>query len=608
MLARGCNLTDDYFNTARENLIASNLNIAGVKEQRRSLLSSPRRWLEVLQLGDTAWDALVALCLHINADRLDLHTSDIDWRSEASEPVLSAVADTRLSRPTFIGEYVRQDVPFDAEMSRHIHSRVAHSLLIRDENPEQALQLLESVNEILPPKTQAHLSQDLSYAFVERVRRPLQHLYEQSGNYELALDLHRMSGKGASPEKYYAVAHIYLGRWISGLRARATVGEAKTILDAIYSLLIDSDRVDEEVRESLGDCPGDTRQFWAWFYGRTVGLLKIAHPYLADALLHELDASDWVDGWAVASLLVEEHSDWLMHRRTCMALFWASDIEYKGALPWNARQPPHLSPSSNLYWVMRVGYCDTHIEAGLSSAEPSPTDLGEKLEKIEEIVSSSGIRQIRSHQEVMQEFTSLTQAIPTEESARKSLKAGIGQEMLDSLPAAIVEHLVAAWLAKLQGRPHDARVATVKAIEAVFTRLIESRLSKIAPRVQVRVTRPNGSNWIYSLERMGHIQLAEWAELLPDLVRGKGENSKLRNALLRGFPGIDWELLGRCGAPLRDAANARGQSAHDADRESYDLALLEADRLWSIAVGSLATPGLIPTLCTALGTGPPEAR
>ena len=107
---------------------------------------------------------------------------------------------------------------------------------------------------------------------------------------------------------------------------------------------------------------------------------------------------------------------------------------------------------------------------------------------------------------------------------------------------------------------------------------------------------------------MGRIQLAEWSALLPDLALEQGENGTLRDALSLAFPSIDWELLGRCAAGLIDAANARGQSAHDADRESYDHALVDADRLWSIAVGSLATPGLIPTLCMALGVGTQKER
>ena len=292
-------LTDDYFNRTWQKRFAARLNSAGVAEPRCSFLSSPMRCLETLQYGDTARDALVALCMHMNEDLDDLQTSDIDWQAEACATVFDAVAETALSQPTFIKE-------------------------------------------------------------------------------------------------------------------GATIQEAKSLLDAMYSLLIDSDRVDEEVRDSLGDCRRDTRQFRAWFYGRTVGLLKIMPSYLEDALLNELDVSDWVGGWAAASMLVEQHPDWVMHRKTCMSLYWASDVEYKGARPWNVRQPAHLSPSSDLYWAMRVGYCDAHIETGWRAAESSSADLGEQLQKVEQIVSSGGIRHTRSHQEAMQGWASLLRAMPTE--------------------------------------------------------------------------------------------------------------------------------------------------------------------------------------------------
>ena len=584
----------------REDFLVARLSSADVTKERCAVLSSPQRCIEILQQGDTAWDVLVALCMHINGDLDDRQTSGVDWQAEVSGPVFDAIAETEFSRPTFVGEYGHHEVPFDADVSRHIHSRVAASLLTQGNQPELALQYLELANQILPPTTLVRLPRDLSWDFGERVRRPLQQLYERSGHYELALQLHRLRGRWGSPEQHYVVTEAYLDRWTAGLKDGATVREAKTLLDTIYSVLVDSDRVDEEIRDSLADCPRDTHQFWAWFYGRTAGLLKIEHPYLKDALLHELDASDWVDGWAAASILIEEHPEWMALRKVCMNLYWASDIEYKGARPWNARQPAHLSPSSDLYWAMRVGYCDAHIETGRGSAELSTAELGEQIEKLEQIVSSGGLRAIRSHQEVMQGITSMTRAIPTEETARDSLKGDVGEVMLDSLPSAIVEHLVTAWLARQQGRPNDARVAAVKAIEAVFTRLIKRRLQEVARRVQVRVTRPNGTHWSCSLERIGHIQLAEWAALLPDLVRGQGGNARLHDALFRGFPSIDWEMLGRCEPGLRDASNARGQAAHDADRESYDDAVMEADRLWSIAVGSPETPGLISKLCAAL--------
>ena len=62
----------------------------------------------------------------------------------------------------------------------------------------------------------------------------------------------------------------------------------------------------------------------------------------------------------------------------------------------------------------RIVVIDTH--------PPFTADLGEQLEKLEQIVSSGGLRAIRSHEEVMQGFTSLMSAIPTEEAARASLR------------------------------------------------------------------------------------------------------------------------------------------------------------------------------------------
>ena len=267
-------MTDDDFAKMREGLVASTLSSAGVAEQRCAFLSSRQHCLATLHQGDTSWDVLVALCLHIDRSIVGLEPSDIDWQAEASESVFNAVQETEWSRPTFIGEKVHRKVPFDADLSRHVHSRVAASQLTKDDQPRLALQFLESVNEILPPRTVVRLPRDLSWGFVDRVRRPLQELYEQNGNYELALQLHRLRRTWGNPVEHYAAAEFYLNQWISGLKGSVKVREAKSLLGTTYSLLVDAESVDQEVRDSLADCPRDTRQFWAWLYGKTIGLLQ----------------------------------------------------------------------------------------------------------------------------------------------------------------------------------------------------------------------------------------------------------------------------------------------------------------------------------------------
>ena len=102
--------------------------------------------------------------MHIDPYPTYLASSGIDWQAEARELVLDMVQETESFRPIFVGERVYEELPFNADLSRHIHSRVAAALLIRDDQPDLALEFLEYTNEILPPKTVVRLPQDLSWA------------------------------------------------------------------------------------------------------------------------------------------------------------------------------------------------------------------------------------------------------------------------------------------------------------------------------------------------------------------------------------------------------------------------------------------------------------
>ena len=372
--------------------------------------------------------------------------------------------------------------------------------------------------------------------------------------------------------------------------------------------LEEAEGVDEELKDSLSDCPKDTREFWAWCYGQMAGRLFIAHSYLKEAFLHEVRRSEWVEGWPVISLMVEEHVEWSEYRRTCMALYEVADVEYKGARPWNSPQPAHLSPESDLYWAMRVGFSDAHIEAAQGSAGPTPAEIGSKLDDLRQMVFASALRSMRSFQEVKRDVGSLGNAIPTAEGARNIVAGAVGEELLETLPAKTVQHLIEAWLAKQQGRPDDARVATAKAIEAIFTRLVKERLGKHVPDLKIKVTRPRGAPSIYSLGKIRYIHLGDWANILATLHRSDGPNSELGTAMVQSFPDVDLELLARCGPSLKEAARARGPSAHDSDSEGYDDRVSRAETLWSIAVGFPETPGVILRLCMALGVGPVEQQ
>ena len=365
--------------------------------------------------------------------------------------------------------------------------------------------------------------------------------------------------------------------------------------------------MDDELRESLADCPRDTREFWAWFYGKVVGWFHVNHPHLNHALRHELTGSDWVQGWPAVALLAEPTGNWSDRRETCMFLYEAADLEYKSSRPWNSRQPAPLSPESDLYWAMRVGYCDAHIETVHDADGPTLEAISAQLDDVRQIVSASALRSIRSQEEANHRLSDLRDAIPTEGTARDAIADAVGKEMLNVFPVSAVEHLVEAWLASRQGRPDDARVATVKAIEAVFKRLVRDKLTEHSPNLRIPVPGRNGRR--QALEGIEHFQLSVWADILSNLASTQeGDNAELAEALTLAFPDVNLGSLGSCATSLRQSWKLRGAAAHDSAHESYDEARDRTQRLWTIAVGSQASPGLISRLCMALGAGPAGMR
>jgi len=363
--------------------------------------------------------------------------------------------------------------------------------------------------------------------------------------------------------------------------------------------MMDADCFDGMGLQSPSACPRNSRQFWAWLYGLLIGRVHIENPYLGDAFLQECRSSGWGAGWLAVSVMVEDIADWSRYREKCLLLYevaGAENVENRGVLFYGPRQPDHLSPESNLYWAMRVGHCDARLEADQKVHTPTRAEIAGQSQRIEGIGSSSSLRSISSSEELRQELASLRESVPSEETARAIVGRGVGEAAVQALPAATIEHLIAAWLARKQGRMNDARVATFRAIESVFSRLILGRLVEHDPQLKIQVHASSRSR-----KKIEKMPLRDWALVLPTLADGSEQDSSLRTAIDQCFPKVDWHQLGQCSPTLRDACDARGQSAHDPNREDYDLALTQADRLWSIAVGSEGTPGLISELCSALG-------
>ena len=308
------------------------------------------------------------------------------------------------------------------------------------------------------------------------------------------------------------------------------------------------------------------------------------------------------------SLLVEECKDWAKQRDMCRALYGAADVDYKGSRPYNAVQPAHLSPQSDLYWAMRIGYCDAHIDNNQGSERHSAQMIGEGLVDVRQMLSSIGLRSLRSLEGLRHDLQSLAGTMPTEGAVRLVLVETMGRENVDALPQESVQHLIEARLSRLQGRPDDARVATAKAVESIFTRMVRERLIQHDPDLRFQVRGPAGRMIWRSVKQLGRMQLREWATVLADLNDENGRYAALAQAFAVGFPAVDLKAVALCSGDLTKVSMARGQAAHDADRESYDVHADYADNLWDITVGNSISPGLLLRLCSALGlTTPTES-
>ncbi len=604
-------MTDDRRLARRERTATHSLRMARVDDDRSEPLSSETRCLQILQMGDTEWDVLMALCVHIGLDQAEYEPSGIDWSNEAYDPVLQAVWDTANTPPVLPNDDddPYQTIPFNPQISRYFHARVAAGLLMQVDEPAMALRYLEEAYDLLPPQTQCRLSADIEWYGARRVRPLLQRLYEGFGDYERALQMLRMTGSLSTSTDRNAMSEAYLARWTLQLTASAPVSAVRRLLDTVHSFILDADQVDDEYRESLSDCPRDTREFWAWFYGKIVGWLHINHPHLNHALRHELTGSDWVQGWPAVTLLAEPTGNWSDHRETCMSLYETADLEYKSSRPWNSRQPAHLSPESDLYWAMRVGYCDAHIEAVGDTGSPTFETISAQLDDLQQIASASALRALRFQEESNHRLSDLRDAIPTEDAARDAIADAVGKEMLNVFPVSCIEHMIGAWLASRQGRPDDARVATVKAIEAVFKGLVRDKLTERSPDLKISIPGRKNRRRSVTLEEIDHLQLSIWADILSSLPSQQdGDYAELATALKLAFPYVDFSSLANCATTLRQSWKMRGAAAHDSVEESYDEVRDSTQQLWTIAVGCQASPGLISRLCAALGASPAGMR
>lgn len=594
-------MTNDAEGSSYQPFIELLLTSRRLEGSRSKELASVERCVELLQQGDTAWDVMFAISTHFEYYHYEDEALRHDWVSAALTPILDTVTKTAYSRPPLPAEGSFPLETLDPQLSRYFHSRVAAGLLLEKDTPQVAQRYLEEANDVLVNGSSLHLSTDIVFAGADRVRKSLQRLYEASEDYEWALCMHLGAGVAMARPDFFERCYSYCTGWLLQQLMRPSILAATDLLDRVFQLIEGTASFHDAENRSPVDWPRDTRQFWSWFYGLATGRLVVAHPYLQEALLQEVRSEEWTEGWAVASLIAEESADWPKRQNLCKALFGAATVDSTGSGLFYSAKPVQLTPQSDLYWAMRIGFCEAQMEAVAGSTRQGVTGLQESLNDIRERLSTLSLRAMRSHDEIKEGLSAVVDGIATDGVARLALEEAVGSEVFRLLPAESTQYLISAKLARLQGRPDDARVATAKAIEVVFTSILKGGLRPHAARLNIVVQRGSGRDSSYSVDNIGRIQLSEWAMVLRDVAESNSANSALADAITSEFPGADIQRLAQCAEDLRMASVGRGSAAHDSERNSYDEQLERAESLWSLTVGTPAAPGLLARLCRALG-------
>ena len=594
--------------------VSNRLTRDGVEEDRAAHLGI---YDNVLQdLADPApddWALLRAAMLHIALSQ-SLDKEHNRWLGEeifakfetdAEDQIYYLTLETQRDRPAprFDPEDMFPNHQMTAREGTYYYSRATLAVLVSKSDPERAIELLEELVSTFAPHIRFSLPETRRRLHLDRELERLPILYERVGRFEDALTFTRVSfdhfGWNSHPTD--VVIRRLVG-WLNQLCEAGGATEVERCLDTIYQWMDAAIEVDDVERDHIGECPSTTRQFWAWHYGNALGRLIVARPHLKDSLLDEIEAGEWENCWHVAGVLFETPLDsWGEYRQRALKFYNASDIEHRreGPIPWGATQPPHLSAQSDLYWAIRVGFSDAHLEKTGEASAPR-AGITDSLESLRTIQSSTALHVLRSEQ-ILEKLADDVQnrVMPSDE-----YWLGLLRELLPSLlgilPIPTIEHLIVALKRKFAKEWDDCSIYLCKSVESLFHEVFGPRIQECQDSKELKlvVPRPRNSPRRYSSEKWNSIPLSGWARII-ETTTEPGDNAPLRLVLPQAFPDVDLDAVARLYVDLATIAQLRGGSAHDS-AASNDQRSQSAEKLWDLVVGGNGR-GFLAEFYSALG-------
>ena len=186
---------------------------------------------------------------------------------------------------------------------------------------------------------------------------------------------------------------------------------------------------------------------------------------------------------------------------------------------------------------------------------------------------------------------------PSPEYWRQQVQRVLGH-VWEQLPTPTVEHLTDA-MDKGYRKDRDAqRIATAKAVEALFEEIMRPKLAGQEMYVLQRGKEPDKRR----LDRY-RPTLHQWAELM-NTVSPQQLNESIGTTLKTSWPNLDMQTVSDLAGPLHNIGRLRGTAAHHSS-ESEDEKTKKSEELWSLVVDGVGREGFLVRFCYAFGLAEP---
>ena len=600
--------------TYHQESVSRRLTWVGIDEDRADHLAEYNNVLNGLaDPSPDDWDLLRAAMLHI-AFSESLNMEHNRWvgeeifasfEREAERHLYYLTLDTRRDRPAprFDPEEMFPKHHMTTREATYYYSRAALAVLVSKRDPEQAIELFEELDSIFAPRMRFHLPETDHSLYLDGELDRLPVLYERVGRFEDALTFTSISFTHAGWNVHPTdVAIRRLDGWLNQLCESGGISEVERFLDVIYEWMDAASEVDDEERDHIGECPTTTRQFWAWYYGRSLGLLIVARPSIRASLLGEIDAGEWENCWHVAGVLFESLPDsWSEYRQRALKFYNASDIEYRqdGPRPVGATLPPHLNAQSDLYWAMRVGFADAQ-SGNAAERRVSLAGIADSLERLETITSSSAQHALRTERNTDELLEVVKDRVPPNQEYWYKLLQEELPGLMGRLPRATADHLIDASKQRSAKEWDHCKVSLCKSVESLFVRILVPAIQALPESGGLTLALPRGKRppRKRTSEEWDSILMSGWVQILRTATE-RDINSPLRSVLPHAFPHVDPDALVNLNIKLGAIAQLRGSSAHDS-RTADDRKTGDAEELWDLVVGTNGR-GFLAEFHSALG-------